>query len=113
MGRTPGKKSRTGREVFERMMNEKPPTARITKTGQKLFKDPTDGKWRDISEADMGHIKGAVEWWNTEGRLYGAKSKEVRKWMLDSNNYVLEFFRNNRSKGSIVGQTKGYLPPVK
>src|SRR6202000_612024 len=29
LGRTPGKNSKTGREVFDRMLNEKPPTARV------------------------------------------------------------------------------------
>jgi len=38
LGRTPGKASKTGREVFERMKNEIPPTARI-KRGQKEFWD--------------------------------------------------------------------------
>jgi len=29
MGRTPGKNSKTGKAVFKRMQNEKPPMARI------------------------------------------------------------------------------------
>jgi len=93
------------------MLNGKPPTARVTKNGKKMFKDPTDGKWRDIAEADMGHIEDAVTWWNKTGRQYGAKSKEVRDWMLDSDNYVYEYFRTNRSKGAILGKTTTYLPP--
>jgi hypothetical protein len=109
LGRTPGKASKTGVEVFERMVKEG--NARITKSGKKLFKD-TDGVWRDIKDADMGHIHDAVSWWNTEGRKFGAKSKEVRKWMLDSENYVYEYFKHNRSKGAILGQTEGYLPPL-
>lgn len=111
LGRTPGKASKTGREVFDRMMKEG--NARITKNGKKMFKDATDGKWRDIAEADMGHLTDAVTWWNKKGRKLGAKSKEVRKWMLDSKNYELEYFRYNRSKGSILGKTTEYLPPLK
>ncbi len=112
LGKTPGKASRTGREVFERMMKEVPPTARI-KRGVKQFYDLDNKMWRNIKEADMGHIEDAVTWWNKEGRKLGAKSKEVRKWMLDSNNYVLEYFKKNRSKGAILGKTTKYLTPLK
>lgn len=34
----------------------------------------------------MSHIADALKWWNREGRKYGAKSKKVREWMLDSKN---------------------------
>ena len=34
--------------------------------------------------ADMAHLTDAVSWWNSTGRYYGAKSPEVREWMLDS-----------------------------
>lgn len=33
----------------------------------------------------------AVSYWNRCGRYYGAKSQAVRKRMLDSNNYRLEY----------------------
>ena len=112
LGRTPGKSSRTGREVFERMRNEIPPTARIGRGGKKEFWDPDNSLWRDVREADMGHIEDAVTWWNREGRIYGPKSKEVRDWMLDSDNYRYEYYRTNRSRGSILGQTTEYLPPL-
>ena len=115
LGRTPGKNSRTGREVFERMLKEEPPTARLQDefgNAVKEFWDPISRKWRDISQADMGHIHDAVKWWNGKGRKYGAKSKEVREWMLDSKNYVLEYYKTNRSKGAILGQTDTYLPPL-
>lgn len=113
VGRTPGKNSKTGKKVFEQMLNEDPPTARIVnEMGQtvKEFWDPDNKCWRDIKLADMGHIVNAVDYWNETGRFLGAKSKEVRKWMLDSENYKLEYFRTNRSKGAKLG---GYLPPVK
>ena len=114
VGRTPGKNSRTGREVFDRMLKSDPPTARIkNEFGEavKEFWDPDNKVWRDISEADMGHIHDAVTYWNETGRYLGAKSKEVRKWMLSSDNYILEYYKTNRSKGAILGQTTTYLPP--
>ncbi|MCL8538068.1 polymorphic toxin-type HINT domain-containing protein [Chryseobacterium gallinarum] len=110
LGRTPGKASKTGREVFDRMMKEVPPTARIRR-GQKEFFDKSTNQWRNIKEADMGHIEDAVSWWNKTGRKYGKKSKEVREWMLDSKNYVLEYYRTNRSKGAQL--LEEYLPPLK
>lgn len=116
LGATPGKASKTGKEVFERMKKEIPPTARVRKLGKKEFKefwDPDYKKWRDIKYADMGHIDDAVTWWNKTGRKYGAKSKEVRKWMLDSDNYRYEYFSTNRSKGAILRKTTKYLPPLK
>jgi len=70
----------------------------------------TDGKWYDIKYADMAHKTDAVSWWNKTGRFFGAKSKEVRKWMLDSDNYELELFKDNRSKGALLKEK--YLPPV-
>jgi|GEM_PF-1303957 len=109
LGSTPGKKSRTGQEVFDRMLNENPPTARIVR-GKKEFWDPDNQVWRDISEADMGHIHDAVTYWNQTGRNYGPRSPEVRRWMLDSSNYRLEYFRTNRSRGASLGET--YLPPL-
>ncbi|CAM4413524.1 polymorphic toxin-type HINT domain-containing protein [Zobellia nedashkovskayae] len=115
LGRTPGKSSRTGREVFERMLKGDPPTARLEDEFGKAVKefwDPDNKLWRDVKYADMGHITDAVTWWNKTGRKYGAKSKEVREWMLDSDNYVLEYFRTNRSKGSILGKTIKYKTPL-
>ena len=53
----------------------------------------------------------AVKYWNTTGRKHGAKSKEVRKWMLDSNNYTLDHYSLNRSAGAKLKE--GYKPPSK
>lgn len=114
LGKTPGKASKTGREVFDRMLKGKPPTARIEDefgNAVKEFWDDGNKVWRDIKEADMGHIDDAVSWWNKTGRHYGAKSKEVREWMLDSKNYVLEYYKTNRSKGAKL--LEQYLPPLK
>jgi hypothetical protein len=44
---------------------------------------------------------------------YKPKSKEVRDRMQNSDNYVLEYYKTNRSKGAILGQTEKYLPPLK
>ena len=56
----------------------------------------------------MGHIESAVEYWNRKGRFQGAKSAEVRSFMNDPSNYVLEPSSINRSKGASMGQR--YLP---
>ncbi|WP_242174786.1 MULTISPECIES: GH-E family nuclease [unclassified Pseudomonas] len=109
LGRTPGKSSKTGREVQDRMradgkLRENPIT------GKTEFQ-ASDKNWYDLSKADMAHKTDAVTWWNTSGRHLGAKSKEVRKWMLDSKNYELDHFSINRSAGAKLGQT--YKPPTK
>lgn len=59
----------------------------------------------------MAHLTDAVSWWNSTCRCYGAKSSEVREWMLDSNNYVLEHYRLNRSEGAKLNEI--YLQPNK
>jgi len=106
LGRTPGKKSRTGRKVQERMREEG--TLRTNPRGEVEFK--SGDKWYPLKEADMGHNTDAVMWWNTEGYKLGAKSPEVRKWMLDPDNYTLEHFSLNRSAGAKLGET--YRPPL-
>ncbi len=59
----------------------------------------------------MGHKIDVVSYWNKTGRKYDPKSKQVRKWMLNSKNHELEFASTNRSKG--VKVTEQYKPPVK
>ena len=107
MGKTPGKfNSSTGRKVIDRLSKD----GLVVGEGKKAsFKSPTDGKWYPIEEADMAHITDAVVWWNEKGRFYGAKSKEVREFMRNSKNYVLEHYSHNRSQGAKLGIT--YLPP--
>ena len=51
----------------------------------------------------------AVEYWNKVGKYYGAKSDEVRKYMLNPNNYYLEHKKYNRAAGASLGFT--YEPP--
>ena len=49
----------------------------------------------------MGHNpEDAVSYWNRCGRYHGAKSQAVRKWMLDPNNYRLEYGPGNCSRGA-------------
>lgn len=105
VGKTPGKNSRTGREVIERMRKEG--KIREDKNGIKFLGG--DNRWHPLKEADMAHITDAVTWWNKTGKNFGAKSKEVRKWMLDSENYYLEYYKINRSEGAKLKER--YLPP--
>ena len=74
-----------------------------------LFKDST-GDWRPLADADMAHITDAVSWWNQFGRYLGPKAPEVRKWMLGSANYRLDYFSYNRSAGAKLNEV--YLPPA-
>ncbi|MDT3238784.1 MULTISPECIES: RHS repeat-associated core domain-containing protein [Pseudomonas syringae group] len=101
VGRTPGKSSKTGRDVIERMRTE----GRIRGEGVDMtFKSSKNGEWYSITEADMAHKTDAVTYWNTKGGYFGAKSSEVRKWMRDPNNYELEQFSINRSAGAKLKQ---------
>jgi hypothetical protein len=107
LGRTPGKGSKTGKEVIERMRKE----GKIREGLKGTEFQASNGKWYPLEKADMAHKVDAVTWWNETGRQYGARTPEVRKWMLDSNNYTLEHFSKNRSLGAVLGQTQRYLPP--
>jgi hypothetical protein len=69
-------------------------------------------QWILISLADMGHIDAAVLWWNREGYTYGARSKEVRKWMNNPDNYRFEEPSANRSHGALLGRTHKYRSPL-
>jgi hypothetical protein len=107
LGRTPGKKSATGRKVQDRMRAEG--KLRKTPRGETQFKASND-KWYPLKEADMAHFpKDAVSWWYQVGRRLGPKSPEVRRWMRDPDNYILDHFRLNRSAGAKLKET--YLPP--
>jgi hypothetical protein len=95
MGRTPSKKSKTGREVIERMRTE----GRIRGSGNNMeFKSSTDNQWYYVQDADMAHLKDAVKYWNQKGGFHGSQSKEVRSFMRDSDNYELEYFGHNCSQ---------------
>ena len=97
MGRTSGKKSTTGRAVIDRMRKE---GRFIGDNDTGYFKSSTDGQWYSGKDADMAHLTDTVTYWNTEGGYYGLKSKEVRDFMKNPDNYELEYFRYNRSQGA-------------
>ncbi|WP_434989646.1 LysM peptidoglycan-binding domain-containing protein [Xanthomonas melonis] len=113
MGGTPDKYSRVGREVVERMRSE----GTIVGDGPLLRGNPNnlqlvveDGSLVRIDHTiDMAHQMDAVSWWNSYGIRFGAKAPEVRQFMLDSNNYILQPRSINRSEGARIGQT--YLDP--
>ena len=108
MGKTPGKNSRTGKEVQERMRDE---GTLIDGPDGPIFKSPENGRWYPLRDADMSHKTDAVKWWNEKGREFGAKSGEVRKWMRESKNYTLEHFSINRSAGARLPDR--YKTPLK
>lgn len=73
MGRTPGKKSKTGREVIERMRNE----GKIRGKGRKTQFKANDSNWYPLREAEMSHRTDAVTWWNKKGRFSVENQKEL------------------------------------
>ncbi|NSX55261.1 GH-E family nuclease [Parasulfitobacter algicola] len=111
LGATPSKYSKTGREVRERMRREG--TLRTNpRTGKDEFLDE-NGTWRlvDSPNTHMGHHPvDAVDYWNNTGRYHGAKSSQVRDWMLDSSNYRFEYGPLNTSRGGATPSR--YLPPA-
>ncbi len=110
LGRTPGKGSRTGREVIERMEKDGK-IIRDPVTGEPTHFMDSKGNWRPMADGDMAHNVDAVKWWNETGREYGARAPEVRDWMLDSKNYTVDYYGYNRSAGA--GLPDVYLPPLK
>lgn len=113
MGRTPGKDSATGRQVQARMRTDG--TLRDNLITGKPEILASDGRWQPLAKADMTHVAGkdAVTQWNQHLRQFGAKSPEVREFMLNPDNYTLDYYRLNRSAGAVLGQTERYLPPLK
>jgi RHS repeat-associated protein len=98
VGRTSGKSSRTGKAVIARMRAE----GKIIGSGKNMRFQSTDKKWYSIKDADMAHKTDAVKYWNSKGGFHGAKTKEVRGWMRDPDNYELEYYSHNRSKGALL-----------
>jgi len=106
MGKTPGKASRTGREVIERMKQE----GRIIEAQDGgLHLVDQSGKTVPLTATDMGHLEDAVKWWNREGYKYGPKADPVRQWMRDPKNYEIQPSSINRSKGAQLPDR--YRPP--
>lgn len=106
MGRTPGKKSKTGRDVIKQMEKD----GKIQDIGGERYFQTSNNNWYPLREADMSHKIDAVTWWNNTGRYLGPKSKAVRDWKKESKNYYLDHYSINRSQGAKLGQV--YLPPV-
>src|SRR6056297_327102 len=100
MGNTPGKNSRTGNEMRERMRQEG--TLRENEFGQDEFFSEETGRWYLVDSPDTHtghHPEDAVDWWNREGYEHGSKSQPVRDWMLDPNNYRFEYGPSNSARG--------------
>jgi hypothetical protein len=53
----------------------------------------------------------AVKWWNSVGRFFGAKMREVRDFMLDPNKYKLEPSSIDRSRGARLRENATSPPP--
>ena len=63
-------------------------------------KDTWEWKLTSGRDIHMGHKVACVTWWNKDGKHYGPRSPEVRSWMLDPNNYELEYGPINSAKGA-------------
>ncbi|UOO85616.1 RHS domain-containing protein [Neisseria dumasiana] len=125
LGKTPSKVSATGRAVMKRMLDEglitgitKEQIDKLTSASDIHEKHP-DAKFTDVNgkeyplrDAHMGHNpEDAVDYWNRCGRYHGAKSQPVRAWMLNSDNYRLEYGPGNCSRGG--KSTSRYKKPRK
>ena len=98
MGATPQKNSATGRIVIERMRR----AGKIDRTGTRFM--ASNGKWYPLKDGDMSHIKPAVTWWNKVGYVYGPRAREVRIFMCDPDNYIIDYKRINRAEGHKLGR---------
>jgi hypothetical protein len=103
LGETPRRGSPTYRAVVERMQSEGHIRLNLT-TGQLELRGQINGAeiWRPLSsrQINMGHSVDAVRWWNETGRYYGARSPQAREFMLNPNNYILQFEEVNKSLGA-------------
>jgi hypothetical protein len=118
MGRTPRIDEGVGKQVLARMIKDGDAVI-DSKTGETLIRsiDPKTGEpgWYKLSDCQMGHKEDAVKWWNEEGRFYpspdGRPAPEVRAWMEDPKNYVIEFEKHNLAKGAMTkNEGHRYLP---
>jgi hypothetical protein len=103
LGATPGKASATGRQVIARYLLR-------TEAGvvQVQWRPNT---WHPLLDCDMSHSPvDAVDYWNSIGRHTGPRSAQVRAWMLNPNNYIMEPASINRSRGS--ANNSRYQPPT-
>lgn len=122
MGPTPSKASRVGKRVVARMLENGSDDddtilmEDLSAPGEVLFMTEHDqeriylmGDPDDDRLLHMGHIYDAVTFWNEVGRFTGAKSKCVRAFMNDPNNYRIQFGPRNCQRAPRVP----YLPPVR
>ena len=108
LGATPDKASSVGAQVRARMQEE---GTFDPVNDQVLYK--RDGRRYPLAECDMGHVIDAVTWWNSNGRLTGARSSAVDNFMKDSGNYEFEPGSENRRRGAaLAARGIRYLPPV-
>jgi hypothetical protein len=112
LGRTPGKGSRTGRQVIERMETEGNLRWNASGGAEVRYVDPLTKaeSWHPLNSTDMGHLHDAVKYWNETGRTLGPKHPDVRKWMLGPANYELQPSSINRSNGARLKDR--YMPPL-
>ena len=112
LGRTPGKGSRNGRQVIERMETEGNLRWNGSGGAEVRYVDPVTKaeSWHPLNSTDMGHLHDAVKYWNETGRTLGPKHPDVRKWMLDPANYELQPSSINRSNGARLKDR--YMPPL-
>lgn len=105
LGATPGKASATGKVVVARYRTS-------LDAKQKVIVEWKPGRWWPIDDCDMSHDPvDAVDFWNNTARPRGwpPKGPDVRAWMLDPKNYILEPAPINRGRGSRDNQR--YLAP--
>ena len=58
----------------------------------------------------MSHTQDAMKYWNETGKYWGERHPNVRSFMLDARNYVLDKPGLNRSAGAKL-KGVGYDPP--
>jgi dolichol kinase len=108
MGPTPGKGSSVRSQVKARMRAEgkyNPVTDQI------LYS--RDRKWYPVAQCDMGHVIDAVTWWNSNGRLTGARSSTVISFMNNALNYEFEPSQENQRGGAaLAARGLRYRPPT-
>lgn len=101
MGSTPMKTSLVGKAVIDRMLaDESNDDTSLYREGSKIFMKTKYSEadlslTDDATHLDMGHIYPAVKFWNEIGRYTGAQSSCVRSFMLDPNNYRIQYGRRN------------------
>lgn len=80
--------------------------------------DPTSpdsnfsSEWVNSKNCDFGHHPvDAVDFWNNEGRFYGARSQHVRDWMNNPDNYEMQPKWYNQAEGRDLGNSGARYQP--